>query len=211
MFTGLIERIGKIVRVQALGRGKKFLIDPGDNFEAALGDSVALDGACFTVVSREGGNFWVEVSSESLARSSFEKKQAGAKVNIERSLRLSDRLGGHLVLGHVDGMGKIRKIQKGADFIEMEIEAPRQAAEFLVEKGSIAVDGISLTVNNLSGANFCILLIPETQKRTTLASKKTGDAVNLEADIIGKYVARLLKKGQGTKGLTFEKLLEEGY
>jgi len=211
MFTGLIERVGKIARVQAFGQGKKFLIDPGEGFETAPGDSVALDGACFTVVSLEGKHLWVEVSSESLARTTFEKKQAGDQVNLERSLRLSDRLGGHLVLGHVDGMGRIKKVTRGAEFTELEIEAPKEVAAFLVEKGSIAVDGISLTVNSLAGATFSIMLIPETRKRTTLASRKIGDAVNLEADIIGKYVARLLKKGRGPGGLTLEKLLEEGY
>ncbi len=211
MFTGLIERTGKIIRVQAMAAGKKFLIDPGAGFEAGPGESIALDGACFTVVERTGDHFWVTVSSESLARTTFGKKSAEGLLNIERALKLSDRLGGHLVLGHVDGVGKVKKISKGAEFVEMEIEAPQEVAQFLVAKGSVAVDGVSLTVNKLEGGMFSVMLIPETLKRTTLSARKTGDEVNLEADIIGKYVARLLKKGQETRGLTFEKLLEEGY
>jgi len=211
MFTGIIERIAKIVRIQPLGKGKKFLIDPGAKLEVSLGESIALDGACFTVVSLEGNNFWVEVSSESLSRTSFDKIQAGDQVNLERSLRLTDRLGGHIVLGHIDGIGAIKRIEQRGEFMEIEIEAPREVAGFLVEKGSIAVDGISLTINALSGQNFSAMLIPETLKRTTLAGKKTGERVNLEADIIGKYVARLLKKDKEAKGLTLEKLIEEGY
>jgi len=211
MFTGLIERTGKILRVRPLARGKKLLIDPGDKFELALGDSVALDGACFTVVSREGNYFEVELSSESLEKTTFAQKQPGNKVNLERPLKLSDRLGGHLVLGHVDGVGKIITVRKSGEFLEMEIDAPAEVARLLVEKGSVAVDGISLTANALSGSAFSITLIPETLKRTSIGSKKIGESVNLEADIIGKYVARLLSKGAKPQGLTWEKLREEGY
>ena len=211
MFTGLIERAGKIVRVQALAKGKKFLIDPGAEFEVSPGDSVAMDGACFTVVGREGDGFWVEVSGESLSRTTFEKKQAGEQVNLERSLRLSDRLGGHLVLGHVDGMGKIKKLKKSGEFVEIEIEAGKEVSDYLVGKGSVAVDGISLTVNGIKETVFSVMLIPETLKRTGLGAKRVGDTVNLESDIIGKYVARLLKRGRAGGGLTLEKLTEEGY
>jgi len=211
MFTGLIERAGKILRVQALAKGKKFLVDPGAEFEVSPGDSVAMDGACFTVVSREGGGFWVEVSGESLSRTTFEKKQAGEQVNLERALRLSDRLGGHLVLGHVDGMGKIKKLKKSGEFVEIEIESGKEVSDHLVEKGSVAVDGVSLTVNGIKGGVFSVMLIPETLKRTGLGAKRVGDSVNLESDIIGKYVARLLKRGRAGGGITLEKLTEEGY
>jgi len=211
MFTGLIERVGKIARVQALAKGKKILIDPGAEFEVSPGDSVAVDGACFTVVSQEGHSFWVEVSGESLSRTTFEKKQAGDQVNLERSLRLSDRLGGHLVLGHVDGMGRIKQLKKSGEFVEMEIESVKEVSDFLVEKGSVAVDGISLTVNGLKGTSFAVMLIPETLKRTWLSAKRVGDKVNLESDIIGKYVARLLKRGRAGGEITLEKLIEEGY
>jgi riboflavin synthase len=211
MFTGLIERVGKIIRVQALAKGKKFLVDPGKEFEVSLGDSVAMDGACFTVVGREGDGFWVEVSAESLSRTTFEKKQSGDKVNLERSLKLSDRLGGHLVLGHIDGAGRVKRLEKSGEFVEVEIEAGKEVSDYLVEKGSVAVDGISLTVNALKGNCFSVMLIPETLKRTGLGAKRTGDAVNLESDIIGKYVARLLKKGRAGGAITLEKLIEEGY
>jgi riboflavin synthase len=211
MFTGLIERTGKIIRIQPLARGKKLLIDPGEMFELKLGDSVALDGACFTVVRLEGNCFEVELSPESLEKTTFAGKQPGSKVNIERPLKLSDRLGGHLVLGHVDGVGRIVKARKNGEFVEMEIEAPGELADLLVEKGSVAVDGISLTANALSGSVFSVTLIPETLKRTCLGTKKVGETVNLETDIIGKYVARLLSKKPASGGLSLEKLREEGY
>jgi len=208
MFTGLIERVGKIIRVQKMALGKKFLIDAGEDFEVGVGDSVAVDGACFTVTAKQKDGFWIEVSSESLKRTSFDKKQVGVKVNLERALRLSDRLGGHLALGHIDGVGLIRQVVKKGEFWEMEISSPREVERYLIEKGSIAVDGISLTVNQVSGANFKVMLIPETLTRTSLGEKRVGEEVNLEADIIGKYVERFLKK---ESGLSPEKLKEEGY
>jgi len=208
MFTGLIERMGKVIQVQQIALGKKFLIETGKDFEVKPGDSVAVDGACFTITDKEKDGFWVEVSSESLKRTSFDKKRVGMKVNLERALRLSDRLGGHLVLGHIDGVGLIKQVVKKGEFWEMEISAPREVERYLIEKGSIAVDGISLTVNQVSGANFKVMLIPETLKRTTLGEKGVGEEVNLEADIIGKYVEQFLKK---QNGLSLEKLKEEGY
>jgi len=209
MFTGLIERIGKIARLEPLGDGKIFLIDPGKGFEVSAGDSVALDGACFTVTEKSGNSFRVEVSSESLSRTTFKKKKAGARVNLERSLRLSDRLAGHFVLGHIDGIGKIKKLSKKGGFQEMEIEAPRELEKYLVEKGSIAVDGISLTINRVSGPVFSIMLIPETLKRTTIGEKKVGTEVNLEADLLGKYVEKFI--GKDKKGITLERLREDGF
>ncbi len=209
MFTGLIERVGKIVRIQPLAPGKKFLISPGKDFETAAGDSVAVDGTCFTVTGRQGDSFWVEVSPESLSRSTIGKQRIGGKVNLERPLRPSDRLGGHFVLGHVDGIGSIKKLAKPAGFLEIEIEAERDLEKYLVEKGSIAVDGISLTINKVKGPVFSLMLIPETLKRTTLAEKKIGDPVNLETDIIGKYVERFLSRDR--QGLTKERLREEGF
>lgn len=209
MFTGLIERTGKILRIQPMGRGKKFLIDPGADFEVGLGDSVAIDGACFTVVEKVGNAFAVEVSSESLSRTTFPKKQVGEKVNLERSLRLGDRLGGHLVLGHIDGVGRIKRISRRGEFEELEIEASEAVAKYLVEKGSIAVDGVSLTVNLVSGSVFSVVLIPETLKRTTLGEKRVGAEVNLEADILGKYVEKFLSKGK--KALSLEDLQGEGF
>jgi riboflavin synthase len=209
MFTGLIERVGKILRIQALRKGKKFLIDAGAAFEVSEGDSVALDGACFTVTEKDVDSFWVEVSPESLGRTTFGKKKAGDRVNMERSLKLGDRLGGHMVLGHIDGIGKVKKISNRGEFQEMEIETRRGLEKYLVEKGSIAVDGVSLTVNQVSDLVFSVMLIPETLKRTTLGGKRAGDEVNLEFDILGKYVERLLRNEK--KALSLERLQEEGF
>ncbi len=208
MFTGLIERVGKIVQLEAGAGGKKFCINAGKDFELNLGDSVSVDGACLTVIKIEGEKFWIEASPETLKKTTLSQKKVGGEVNLERALRLSDRLGGHFVLGHIDGVGRVRKKTRRGEFLELEIEAPSELGKYLIEKGSIAVDGISLTINQVQGNIFSVMLIPETLKRTTISQKKPGDKVNLEADIIGKYVEKLLQK---TPSLTIDKLKEEGY
>ena len=209
MFTGLIERVGTISRIQPLSSGKKILVEPGKDFQTALGDSVAVDGACFTVASKSGNSFWVGLSKESLSRTTFQSRKVGERVNLERALKLSDRLGGHFVLGHIDGVGKIKKLSRAGEFQEWELEAPEDLKRYLVEKGAIAIDGISLTINRVSGRVFSVMLIPETLKRTALGGKKVGDPVNLEADLRGKYVEKFLGKGRGA--LSLERLKEEGF
>ena len=181
-------------------------------FEITLGDSVAVNGLCLTVVERPPWGFRVQVSSESLKRSTLGELRAGRRVNLERALRLGDRLGGHLVQGHVDGVGRIEERRLEGEFERMVISAPAEVLRYAVEKGSMAVDGISLTVNGVAGDRFWVMLIPETLRRTTLGEKAVGRRVNLEADLIAKYVERLLAGRMGAgQGISLDKLREEGF
>jgi riboflavin synthase len=157
----------------------------------ALGESVAIDGACLTVVEKAPGSFRVQATMETLRRTTLAKLRPGSKVNLERALRLSDRLGGHLVQGHVDAVAQIVSAADEGGSVVLTFSLPSLIAPWLIEKGSVAVDGVSLTVNTLDSDHFSVALIPETQTRTALALKGRGDAVNLEADMIGKYVVRL--------------------
>lgn len=213
MFTGLIERVGKIKGRKSRGSGAVFEIDAGPApFEVGAGDSVAVEGVCLTAVEVEGSIFKVDVSSESLSRSTLGAARQGGRVNLERALRLGDRLGGHMVTGHVDAMGKIVEVRPEGDFTRVVISAPAEVMALTVEKGSMAVDGISLTVNGVSKDRFWVMIIPETLARTTLSSRKAGDQVNLETDLLGKYVARLLGKSAGVSDKDLlARLGEEGF
>jgi len=211
MFTGLIERIGTLKGVRRSASGAVFEIDPGPAFEISLGDSVAVDGVCLTATSITSDSFSVDVSPESLSRSSLGDAGPGAALNLERALRLGDRLGGHLVAGHVDAMGKIAEKRASGAFTSYTFTAPPEVMMLVVEKGSVAIDGISLTVNDVGRDRFGIMVIPETLSRTTLADKKAGDAVNLETDMLGKYVARLMGKGHSDDDELMKKLMEEGF
>lgn len=195
MFTGLIERIGVVEKRFSRGGGASFTIGVGaENYEISPGDSVAVDGVCLTVSALVRSGFTVDVSRESLARSTLGSAQSGRRVNLERALRLGGRLGGHLVTGHVDAVGKIAENRPEGDFSRITISAPPMIMALVVEKGCIAVDGISLTVNEVQADRFSVMVIPETISRTTIVSKRPGAAVNLETDLLGKYVARLLGK-----------------
>jgi riboflavin synthase len=213
MFTGLVEGMGEIKGLSPLAEGLRITVQP--SFPAAeltLGESVALNGACLTVMAINPPAASFEVSPETLARTTFPLKKVGDRVNLERSLRLGDRLGGHLVTGHVDGVGVLRERRQGPDHFQLKIEMPPALSRFVIEKGSIAVDGVSLTVNACQGNAFSVNIIPFTAQKTTLAALKVGDRVNLEADLIGKYVARLLGKDspQG-EGVTAALLARHGF
>jgi riboflavin synthase len=195
MFTGLIQDLGSVVSL-ARGDMARLAVStalPADEF--AVGESIALDGACLTVVAREKGRFEVEASPETLRRTTLGSWGAGTPVNLERALQLSDRLGGHLVLGHVDTVSRLlsRRAEGGSWVLHFSLD--RALAPFLVEKGSVAVDGVSLTVNSVEADRFGVQLIPETQRRTGLQAKAVGAPVNVETDVLGKYVARLLGRG----------------
>jgi riboflavin synthase len=212
MFTGLVEGVGDITGLRRLAEGLRLAVAPPFPVaELALGESVSVSGACLTVVKVEGRAFQVEVSPETLDRSTLSLKKVGDRVNLERALRLGDRLGGHLVTGHVDGLGVLKERRQGPEHLALTFEMPASLAPLVIEKGSIAVDGVSLTVNTVTGQTFRVNIIPFTAKDTTLAGLAVGDRVNLETDIIGKYVARLLSPHLAKSGLTEEFLERHGF
>jgi len=213
MFTGLVEGVGVLAGLTPLAEGLRLAVKTSFPVsELTLGESVAVAGACLTVVTLDAPRASFEVSTETMARTTFPLKKAGDRVNLERALRLGDRLGGHLVTGHVDGLGVVREVRSGPAHIQMKFELPAILSRFVIEKGSIAVDGVSLTVNSCQGTTFTVNVIPHTARETTLGSLKVGDRVNLETDIIGKYVARLLgKDGAQGDGVTQELLARHGF
>ncbi len=211
MFTGLIETIGQVKQATRRGSGMTLRIQARMSpFENAEGDSIAVNGLCLTATDVGTDSFSADVSSESIERSILGELRGGDPVNLERALRLGDRLGGHMVSGHIDGVGTIVAIEQKSEFQKITFSAPEPVMLYLVEKGSVAIDGISLTVNGVQGDKFWVMVIPETLKRTILAGKAQGRKVNIESDLLGKYVARLLGKAD-TTDITMKKLLEEGY
>lgn len=194
MFTGLIQDMGRVVALEPRGKGCFARIRPGriEVGGLAQGESIAVDGCCLTVIERSEEGFGVEISPETLERTTLGALREGDAVNLERALAVGDRLGGHLVLGHVDGVGRIEERSPLGDFVELCFSTPSSLDRWLVEKGSVAVDGVSLTVNRLEKGRFSVMLIPETLAATTLGKKEVGEGVNLEGDVIGKYVERLV-------------------
>lgn len=193
MFTGIIEETGKVISIIKAGSSAKIKIGCEKVIEnTALGDSIAVNGVCLTAVSIGSNFFEADVSSETLAKSSLSRVNIGALVNLERALTLSTRLGGHLVQGHVEGAGILKKITKSGDFYTITIEYPKELDKYIVEKGSIAIDGISLTVVNVVNNSFNVAVIPHTFESTNLKNKKNGDIVNLETDIIARYVKKMI-------------------
>jgi riboflavin synthase len=196
MFTGIVEEIGETVAVDDLGDAARLTVrGPQVTQDVANGDSIAVNGVCLTVASTSGDTFTADVMRETLNRSSLGALAPGTPVNLDRSVRLADRLGGHLVQGHVDGTGTIisRTPAEHWDVVRIGLPpGPPDLARYVVEKGSVAVDGISLTIVSVSATWFEVSLIPETLKRTTLGAKQPGETVNLEVDVIAKYVEKLL-------------------
>jgi len=192
MFTGIVEELGEVVLIEDLGDAARLTVRGAQvTSDVSGGDSIAVNGVCLTVTSAAGEEFTADVMRETLTRSSLGALAPGAPVNLERSVRLADRLGGHLVQGHVDGVGELRSRTPAEHWDVVRIALPRGLARYVVEKGSIAVDGISLTVSALASDWFEVSLIPETLKRTTLGHKQPGETVNLEVDVIAKYVEKL--------------------
>lgn len=193
MFTGLIEGTGTLLRIDHRGPDAVMVIQPDFVMEnITLGESIAVDGACLTVVSFQGTVFCADVSAETLSRTTLGGKSAGAHLNLERALRLGDRLGGHIVSGHVDGIGRVRERVRDGRSLRLFFDVPNDLSRYIVEKGSVAVNGISLTVNGASQGSFDVNIVPHTARETTIADFKTGEAVNIETDVIGKYVERML-------------------
>lgn len=216
MFTGLIEEMGS---VQAMVRGQKSVrltIDARKVLaDVRLGDSIAVNGTCLTVVDFSVNSFTADVMPETVERTVLAALKKGDKVNLERTLAVGDRLGGHIVTGHVDGVGRIKEKRRNDNAVIIVIDAPAEVMKYIVRKGSVAIDGISLTVVDHSAAGFTVSLIPHTASVTTLGFKQAGDPVNLETDIIGKYVEKMLhgepEPTAGKGGLTRDFLAEHGF
>jgi riboflavin synthase len=209
VFTGLIQGVGVVERIAA-GPMTDLEIRWRPEAPYARGESIAVNGCCLTVVTSTADSFRVEASPETLRRTRLGALEPGMRVNLERSLRVGDRLGGHWVQGHVDGVGKVLERREEGGSRILAFSLPAALAPFFVEKGSVAVDGVSLTVNAVQSDRFRVALIPETLERTTLADRGVGDSVNLEADLVGKYVARLHGLRQ-TGGLSEEVLRAAGF
>jgi riboflavin synthase len=194
MFTGIVTDLGRVRAVLPGGDTGYDIETHYDTGTLAIGASIACAGVCLTAIERGQGWFRVQASAETRARSTLADWRVGTPVNLERSLKLGDELGGHLVLGHVDGVGRLASLREEGDSVRLVFEAPAALAPGIASKGSIAVDGVSLTVNEVTGARFGVNIIPHTRGMTTLGSLKVGDPVNLELDLIARYVARLMGK-----------------
>ncbi len=212
MFTGLIEGKGVITQVYRSAQGMELVIKPlFEMTDLKLGDSVAVSGACLTVTKIENDTFSVQLSPETIARTTFSNVQVGKKVNLERALRLGDRLGGHLVTGHVDTIGTVVNRQEKGVHTVFSFRLSSEWMRYVVEKGSIAVDGVSLTVNRCFKDGLEVNIIPHTAAVTTLGELKIGDKVNIETDLIGKYVAKFVSVWEEKQGITEDFLKAHGF
>ncbi|HLK12770.1 MAG TPA: riboflavin synthase [Candidatus Binatia bacterium] len=198
MFSGIIQSTGRLEARTARGGGARLVLStPRPLPRLALGESVAVNGACLTVAGRNGRRFTADVSPETLRRTTLGRLAPGTRVNLERALRLGDRIGGHIVQGHVDAVGRLDAITPEGDWVLFRFSAPAALAPFLVEKGSVAVDGVSLTVFRCRKGGFSVALVPHTLRETTLGERRPGDRVNLEADILLKHIAALVRTRRG--------------
>lgn len=216
MFTGIVEEMGTIAGIQRGAKSAVLTIQAKKVFEDIhIGDSIACNGVCLTVTSFGKDTYTADVMNETLQRSSLGSLTIGSRVNLERAMPADGRFGGHIVSGHIDGTGTITKVEKDDNAIWYTISASGELMKYIVEKGSIAIDGISLTVARRSDGDFAISMIPHTAKETVLAQKKPGDIVNLENDIVGKYIEQLMRydepKENKTSSLTREFLLQAGF
>ena len=220
MFTGIIEGLGSIGAIRPAGQGKRLTIKADYALDQTkIGDSIAVNGACLTVVKINGSTFEVDLSPETLATSTFDKAKQGDRLNLERAMRLSDRIDGHLVLGHVDGIGIIEQQENLGNVIGVTIAVPEAVSRYMIHKGSVAVDGISLTINALAPKSFTVSIIPHTGRSTTIGMKQKGQPVNIETDMIGKYVERFMRgesmsdseKTTALPGIDMEFLAKSGF
>ena len=195
MFSGIIQAVGTVSKLQSRGGDVRLVVDTGnfDCVDVALGDSIAVSGVCLTAVEVDAPHLAFDISVETLTHTTLGAQKPGDRLNLERALRLSDRLDGHLVVGHVDGVGRVIAVNSDARSQRWIFEAPLELAKYIASKGSICIDGVSLTVNETDGARFGVNLIPHTIAMTTFKDKRISDAVNLEVDLIARYVERLLR------------------
>jgi len=209
MFTGIIESMGAVRRITRKGEDAQLFVDTTMNLDdVKIGDSIAINGVCLTVTDKTGSIFSADVSAETLARTNIKALKSGEMVNLEKSLQLNSFLGGHLVLGHVDGLGRIQEKVKKANSIQFGVEIDNELSRYVAEKGSVAVDGISLTVNKCEKNRFYVNIIPHTARNTTLEFRKVADLVNIETDIIAKYLEKLLTP---RKGIDMDFRAEHGF
>lgn len=211
MFTGIIEEIGTVRRIEHGAKGARLAIQAKTVLEdTRIGDSIATNGVCLTVVSMTGDSFSADVMAESLRRSSLGTLQGGSPVNLERAMAANGRFGGHIVSGHIDGTGTIASQKREDNAVWVKIKTPAPLLRYIVEKGSIAIDGVSLTVAAVTDTDFSVSIIPHTGAQTILLGKKPGDPVNLECDVIGKYVEKLTAPHK-TGGISTNFLAENGF
>lgn len=219
MFTGIIEGLGTIVNIQASGQGRKITIDSDFVLtNTKLGDSIAVNGACLTAVKLEGHRrFTVDVSPESISMTCLSDAKPGDRVNLERALLLTSRIDGHLVSGHIDGIGTVKNINTQSNAIIITFAVSKSISDYMIHKGSVAVDGVSLTINRCDAQSFDVSIIPHTAKLTTVGFKKVGESVNIETDMIGKYVEKFVTGKKDTAnieaGSAFDKnfLMKNGF
>jgi len=199
MFTGIVEGVGEVTSIRRLGTEAVCILRVPDSFsDCHTGESIAVDGVCLTITEIKGERFTLDISAETLNRSTLGTLAQGAMVNLEKALRLSDRLGGHLVSGHIDGTGKIEKIERLQRSWIIHISLDQSLSRYLIDKGSIAVDGISLTINRCMKTSFDVTIIPQTINKTTLFQKEAGDRVNIEIDLISKYIEKFFLNDKAT-------------
>ena len=214
MFTGIVEEVGRVTRIEQRGENRRITIAAQNApAELRLGDSVAVSGVCLTAVNITAGSFCADLAPETWARTSFSRMHEGALVNLELPMKANGRFGGHIVQGHVDGVGKLIGLERIAESGNwwLQIELPRDVEKYTVYKGSISIEGISLTVAKLEGRSCTIAVIPHTVEMTNLGSLKPGDPINLEADLIAKYVEKMMTSDKPENALTIEELVRQGF
>jgi riboflavin synthase len=215
MFTGIIEAVGRIKSIEPIGGDIRLHVDVGslDMADVQLGDSIAVNGVCLTAIEFDNKHFVADVSNETITLTSLKGLAIGSEVNLEKALLPTTRLGGHLVSGHVDGLGEVISIKEESRSIQLMIRAPDELKHYIAMKGSICIDGTSLTVNRITDTDFEINIVPHTQQQTIIKNYKPGTRVNLEVDLIARYLERLLLKQDDTAGhgITLESLAKAGF
>lgn len=212
MFTGIIETIGTIQSIHRGARSITLRIVAPDILEGTqVGDSISTNGVCLTVTSIAHGTFTADAMPETMQHTALGNLQSGSRVNLERALRLDSRLGGHIVTGHIDGTGTLAALTRDDNAIRLTVSTTPEITRYIIPKGSVALDGVSLTVTEVSASSFGVSIIPHTQGVTTLTSLRPGDAVNIENDLMAKYIEKFLTPTPSSQGLTLEKLIENGF
>jgi len=215
MFTGIIESVGRIKKIEPVGGDMRLSVDAGslDMNDVQLGDSIAVNGVCLTAIEFDSHFFAADVSNETINLTSLKDIVVGSEVNLEKALLPTTRLGGHLVSGHVDGLGEVISIKEESRSVRLIIRAPEDLKHYIAMKGSICIDGTSLTVNKITDTDFEINIVPHTQQQTVIKNYKPGTKVNLEVDLIARYLERLLTKqgGDAEEGVTLEALVKAGF